>query len=328
MYSINISNYINPLTSENIKNLQFPELNITDDIKDLTKMKLSIIRKKITEFELDKDSPTISNSKFYDIEKLFQNFVNELDGEFGNPAEIKLNYSGKPEKGNALIKERESYLKEFKKILINNSKFIINNRDKILQRIDEVYDNIAEKVAVDLKEKRKKVSNEIITCECGAKSYRKNLSTHKKSMQHQLFIQSQEAVKPKEEAVKPKVASLKPKVELVVQEKSEVKGENISDPSESKKKPKKKQKVEEEYEEDFIPDEEAEEEKTTFEMDYKGNRYKYIGVKDLYTGSTTRDWKKGIFSQTGAIVNELDDFATKTLGLNIYVPPKTSFSFF
>ena len=42
MYSINISNYIKPLTSENINNLQFPDLNITDKIKDLTKMKIKL----------------------------------------------------------------------------------------------------------------------------------------------------------------------------------------------------------------------------------------------------------------------------------------------
>ena len=63
-------------------------------------------------------------------------------------------------------------------------------------------------------------------------------------------------------------------------------------------------------------------------MDYKGNRYKYISVKDLYTGLTRRDWKKGIFSQVGSILNELDDFATKVLKLDIYVPPKISYGFY
>jgi len=178
MYSINLSKYIKPLTSQNINNLQFPELNITDEIKDLTKMKLSIIRKKISDFELDKEVQTVGNSMFYDIEKILQDLINELDSQYGNPTEIKFHYSGNPEKGNSLIKERNNYLNQFKKIMISNSKFIINNRDQILQRIDEVYNNIAEKVAEDLKEKRKKVGNEIITCECGARSYRKNLTTH------------------------------------------------------------------------------------------------------------------------------------------------------
>ena len=46
MSSIDIARFITPLTTENIDNLHFPDLYITDEIKDMTKMKLSIIRKK------------------------------------------------------------------------------------------------------------------------------------------------------------------------------------------------------------------------------------------------------------------------------------------
>ena len=188
MYAIDISKYIQPLTEQNIVSLNFPDLNITDDIKDLTKMKLNIIRKKIVAFKLDPTYPTIGNSMFYNMDKLYKNYLNELDSEYGNPANIQFKYMANPTKATQLIKEREAHLKQFKLLVITNSKFIINNKDKILAQIDEIYNLIASIVADDLKIKRNTVNNTIVTCECGATSYKKNLATHQLSKRHLSFI--------------------------------------------------------------------------------------------------------------------------------------------
>lgn len=327
MYSIDISKYIVPLTNDNINQLKIPDLNITDELHDLTKMKLSIIRKKIINFQLDDEFQGIFNSMLYNIQKIYENFIIELDGEYGNPAEIKWKYSANPTKEKELLTEREKHLKQFKNLVISNSQFIIDNRDKILERIDEVYNTIAEKVADDLKVKRKQVSNEIITCECGATSYRKNLTTHKKSKQHIIFIQKKELDEIKqsyqgtafpeplavETGVSPQSKPLA----------SETGACGVSPQSKPKPKPKLKPKPKEETDDEpeNESDDEPEEEIIKLEIDYNGKRYKYMSIKNLSTGNVSRDWKQGMFSQTGKILRELDNFATKTLGLDIYVPP-------
>lgn len=305
MYAIDISKYIVPLTIDNINQLKIPDLNITDELHDLTKMKLSIIRKKIINFQLDDEFQGIFNSMLYNIQKIYENFIIELDGEYGNPAEIEWRYSANPTKAKELLKEREKHMKQFKNLVISNSQFIIDNRDKILERIDEVYNTIAEKVADDLKVKRKQVSNEIITCECGATSYRKNLTTHKKSKQHIIFIQKKELDEIKQSKQTEEIISVKPK------------SKPKSKPLASELKPKEETDDEPENESDDEPEEEI----IKLEIDYNGKRYKYISIKNLSTGNITRDWKQGMFSQAGKILRELDNFATKTLGLDIYVPP-------
>lgn len=195
MYSISVQNYIQTLTQENINYLYFPDLNMTDTIPILNKMKLYIMKEKIINFKLD-NYPTTGNSMFYNMEAQFTAFIADLDSQHGIPFEIKLKYPN-PEKANKIIAERTKHINKFKQIMIYNSNFIIHNRDDILAKIDSIYNEIASKVEDELKIKRKAIGNEIITCECGATSYRKNLSTHKKSKRHQLY----EALKLNEELI-------------------------------------------------------------------------------------------------------------------------------
>ena len=194
MYSISVQDYIKTLTQENIDSLYFPDLNMTDPIPILNKMKLHIMKEKITNFKLD-EYPTAGNSMFYTMEAQFKSLIEELDSQHGTPFDIKFNYTSNPDKIDKLMKERTYYINKFKKVMIYNSKFIIYHRDEILEKINTIYNNIASNVEEELKLKRKIVSNEIITCECGMTSYRKNLSTHKKSKHHQLY----EALKLNEE---------------------------------------------------------------------------------------------------------------------------------
>lgn len=324
MFAIDLHNYIQPLTTENINKLYFPDLYIEDNIKDLTKMKLSVIRKKINDFKLDDEYPTPGNSMFYNMQQKYKHFIDRLDAEYGIPFDIKIKYAGNLIKAEKIINERKNYIKEFNKIMIANSKFIIDNRDKILQQIDDVYNAIAAKVAEDLKAKRSKVSNEIIICECGAKSYRKNLTTHKKSSQHKLFIQSKQLKEPTE--TKEATETKENKIEEPTLMKEEIKENKIEKKNIVIKKPKKKVEliVEESSEEEEISDEEEEDEikPVMFNMDYNGKKYQYRSLKDLYSGNIYRDWKLNGFSQVGKILDELDDHATKVLGLDIYVPPK------
>jgi hypothetical protein len=96
------------------------------------------------------------------------------------------------------------------------------------------------------------------------------------------------------------------------------------------KKPKKKVKliIEESSEEEIEEEEDEEEKPVIFEMEYNGKKYKYISVSNVYSGITYRDWKLNGFSQMGKILDELDDYATKVLGLKIYVPEKDTGSGF
>ena len=126
---------------------------------------------------------------FYTMEQLYDNFIAQVNAEYGTPNENMVKYFGNKEKEKEVSKQRQKHFKDFNKMMLSNSNFIINNRDKILQRIDEVYNDISGIVAEKQKEKQKIINNEIIICECGAKSYRKNLTTHRKSKRHVAFIQ-------------------------------------------------------------------------------------------------------------------------------------------
>lgn len=292
MFSDFVQQYIKPLTNENIMNLYFPDLFIDESIEKLTQMKLTIIKNKIIDFKYNKKSPS---SSFPHFSKVNVAFGSGLIREYGE-------WIITGDNNNEKIKDE--LRKEFKTIINHNCKFIDDNKDKILERINELYDANAIKIKEKLKQDKKIYANEKIKCECGAMSYRKNLTTHKKSQQHLNYlelIKNMEIKKKPEKSEKPIIPIADKKIEI----KKEINSEYITDYFVEK---------EENIIENYMGDTNM---TKSFNMRYNDKIYRYIEWRTC-TKKRIRDWKLNGFSQQADVALELDKFA-QSLGIDVAI---------
>jgi hypothetical protein len=147
-------------------------LTFEDEVENLMEMNIKqlIQHKKIIN-ELEEK---IKNNKYYltlDQQKKKIALQEQLDEDYD--VQNAKNDIIKEEMRLIQVKER----KFFQKIINGNNNFYIKYRQKLIEMIDMIIDD---KKTYNHKE----YMNEKITCECGCESYRKNLSTHKKSALH------------------------------------------------------------------------------------------------------------------------------------------------